>query len=92
MGCRNTVFSAEAQVGTQHLPRWLKTGMRNFRIEFVHEDAPHVRDVVRAFQQVLAGEMSLTHLEQTLKQLVPQGITEGSLFIPLDMVRVPQLL
>jgi len=92
VGCRNTVFGAEAQVGTQHLQRWLTAGMRNFRLEFVHEDAPHTRDVVRAFQQALAGEMSFTQLERTLKQLAPQGITEGSLFIPLDTASVPQLL
>lgn len=89
VGCRNTVFGAEAQVGTQHLLRWLKAGMRNFRLEFVYEDASHVRDVVRAFRQALAGEMSFAYLERILKQLAPQGITEGSLFVLRDTVRVP---
>jgi hypothetical protein len=35
--------------------------------------------------------MPFDHLERTLKQLAPQGITEGSLFVPLDYSRVPQL-
>jgi len=91
VGCRNTVFGAEAQVGTKHLPLWLAAGIRHFRLEFVHESARQVRQVVGAFQNVLAGEMPLEQLERTLKQLVPQGMTEGSLFVPLDYSRVPQL-
>jgi putative protease len=91
VGCRNTVFGAEAQVGTKHLPLWLEAGIRHFRLEFVHESAQQVRQVVGAFQNVLAGEMPLEQLEHTLKQLVPQGMTEGSLFVPLDYNRVPQL-
>jgi hypothetical protein len=50
-----------------------------------------VRQVVGAFQTALAGEMPFEQLEHTLKQLVPQGMTEGSLFVPLDYSRVPQL-
>jgi U32 family peptidase len=91
VGCRNTVFGAEAQVATQHLQLWLDAGIRHFRLEFVHESAQQVRQIVGAFQKVLAGEMSFAHLERTLKQQAPQGITEGSLFVPLDYSRVPQL-
>jgi U32 family peptidase len=91
VGCRNTVFGAEAQVGTKHMPLWLNAGIRHFRLEFVHENAQQVRQVVGAFQKALAGEMPFEHLERTLKQLAPQGITEGSLFVPLDYSRVPQL-
>ena len=91
VGCRNTVFGAEAQTATKHLQLWLTAGIRHFRIEFVHEQARQVREVVGAFQKTLAGEMPLEHLEHTLKQLAPQGITEGSLFVPLDYSRVPQL-
>jgi putative protease len=92
VGCRNTVFGAEAQVGTKHLQRWVDAGIRHFRLEFVHESALQVREVVRAFQRTLAGEISVATLEQELKRLAPQDITEGSLFIPLDYSRLPQLL
>jgi len=91
VGCRNTVFGAEAQVGTKHLQLWLDAGIRHFRLEFVHESAQQVRQVVGAFHKALAGEMPFEHLERSLKQLAPQGITEGSLFVPLDYSRVPQL-
>jgi len=82
---------AEAQVGTKHLQLWLDAGIRHFRLEFVHESAQQVRQVVGAFHKAFAGEMPLEHLERALTQLAPQGITEGSLFVPLDYSRVPQL-
>jgi putative protease len=91
MGCRNTVFGAEAQVGTKHLHLWLNAGIRHFRLEFAHESAQQVRQVVGAFQRALAGDMPIEHLDRALKRLAPQGITEGSLFIPLDSLRMPQL-
>ena len=91
VGCRNTVFGAEAQVGTKHLQLWLDAGLRHFRLEFVHESTQQVRQVVGAFQKALAGEMPFEHLERALKQFSPQGMTEGSLFVPLDYSRVPQL-
>src|SRR5215475_5371643 len=76
VGCRNTVFGAEAQVGTKHLQLWLDAGIRHFRLEFVYESAQQVRQIVGAFQQALVGERSVAELERTLKQLSPQGITE----------------
>ena len=91
VGCRNTVFGAEAQVGTKHLQLWLEAGIHHFRLEFVHESAQQVRQIVGAFQQALAGERPVTELERALKQLAPQGMTEGSLFVPLGYSRMPQL-
>lgn len=37
MGCRNTVFSAQAQSGAYSLMQWIDTGARHFRIELVDE-------------------------------------------------------
>jgi putative protease len=92
VGCRNTVFGAEAQVGAKHLPVWLAAGIRHFRLEFVHEDAQAVEHIITAFQQTMAGGQSWERLEHTLTQLAPQGVTEGSLFVPRDYSKVPQLL
>ncbi len=90
VGCRNTVFGAEAQVATKHLPLWLAAGIRHFRLEFVHESTTDVRQISAAFQQALGGQLSFPQLEQALTRWAPQGVTEGSLFVPLDYSRVPQ--
>lgn len=91
VGCRNTVFGAEAQVATKHLSLWLAAGIRHFRLEFVHESMTDVRQISAAFQQALNGQLSLPQLEQALTRWAPQGVTEGSLFVPLDYSRVPQV-
>ena len=58
VGCRNTVFGAEAQEASAHLNAWIGAGIRHFRLEFVHESAEQVREVTRAFESALSGEIS----------------------------------
>ncbi|MBZ0288770.1 MAG: U32 family peptidase, partial [Anaerolineae bacterium] len=45
VGCRNTVFGAEAQVASRHLDSMMESGIRHYRLEFVHETADDVRRV-----------------------------------------------
>jgi putative protease len=78
VGCRNTVFGAEAQQAAMHLDDWRSAGIRHFRIEFAHESAEQVTRTARAFQDGRTGR----ELAQTLQRMTPQGVTEGSLFVP----------
>lgn len=89
VGCRNTVFGAEAQVASQHLDQMTQSGIVNYRLEFVHESDQIVRQVSDAFQNYFAGKMNSTDLDIKLKRIVPQGTTEGSFFVPEDYLRLP---
>jgi putative protease len=91
VGCRNTVFGAEAQVASQHLDALQQRGIRQYRLEFVHESAATVQQVVNAFQAYFAGQISSAQLDQQLQQSAPQGTTEGSLFVPPDYLKMPVL-
>ncbi len=91
VGCRNTVFGAEAQEASAHLETWLRAGIRHFRLEFVHETALEVTRVTRAWQRALSGELTGQQLGQELKRIAPQGVTEGSLFVPRDYAALPIL-
>jgi len=82
VGCRNTVFGAEAQQAAAHLEAWRGAGIRHFRLEFAHESADQVTRVTRAFDDALAGRSTARDLAQTLQRIAPEGITEGSLFVP----------
>jgi U32 family peptidase len=82
VGCRNTVFGAEAQEASAHLTEWLDAGIRHFRAEFVHESAAAVRHVAQAFEAALARRLSAAELRRQLREIAPQGITQGSLFVP----------
>lgn len=89
VGCRNTVFGAEAQVAALHMDALMNSGIRDYRLEFVHEDAPSVERVARAFMGYFAGKLSAEQLDARLKQAAPQGTTQGSLFVPEGYLNVP---
>jgi putative protease len=91
VGCRNTVFGAEAQVASAHLDAMRAAGIRHYRLEFVHESADEVRRVTTAFADYFAGKTSSGTLDQRLRKAAPQGTTEGSFFIPADYIKMPAL-
>jgi putative protease len=91
VGCRNTVFGAEAQTAARHIERLIAAGIADYRLEFVHETADAVRAVVRAFAAYRAGRIDAAELERRLAADAPGGVTEGSLYIPVGDVGVPAL-
>jgi len=80
VGCRNTVFGAEAQEASGHLEEWRRAGIRHFRLEFVHESADQVRQVAQAFDRALAGAIPFGELARTTEprsgetRRVPAGL------------------
>ncbi len=91
VGCRNTVFGAEAQEASQHLGAWLAAGIRHFRLEFAHESGDEVVAVTRAFQAALEGRGTFAELQKELKARAPGGVTQGSLFVAKDYLTLPIL-
>jgi putative protease len=84
VGCRNTVFGAQAQEASQHLAAWMDVGVRHFRLEFAHEDAGQVAALTRLWQQAIERTITPRDLARELKRLAPHGTTQGSLFIPVE--------
>jgi putative protease len=91
VGCRNTVFGAEAQEASAHLAHWLRAGIRHFRLEFTHETPGQVSAVTEAFNQALQGEITSQTLAQKIRSASPEGTTEGSLFVPPGYLALPVL-
>ncbi len=91
VGCRNTVFGAEAQEASSYLEEWQAAGIRHFRLEFAHESGDQVQAIVRAFDLALKGIMTPQKLGAELRKLAPQGTTEGSLFVSNDYLQLPIL-
>ena len=91
VGCRNTVFGAEAQEASTHIDSWRQAGIRHFRLEFAHESGREVQHVAAAFQACLSGEINAGQLGAELKRCAPAGVTEGSLFVAQDFERFPIL-
>jgi putative protease len=91
VGCRNTVFGAEAQAASKHLDTWRQAGIRHYRLEFVHESSGQVERIAGAFRANLDGAMPSHDLARLLGRVAPQGTTEGSLFVPDSYLFVPLL-
>ncbi|HEY4361067.1 MAG TPA: DUF3656 domain-containing protein [Bryobacteraceae bacterium] len=91
VGCRNTVFGAEAQEASQHLELWQAAGIRHFRAEFVHESAEAVFAVAQALASGLAGSITPAEVRRKVREAAPQGTTEGSLFVPASSFELPVL-
>jgi U32 family peptidase len=91
VGCRNTVFGAEAQEASSHIEDWRGAGIRHFRLEFTHESPEQLQAVVEAFDLTLTGKMTVQKLASELRKVAPQGTTEGSLFVSNDYLQLPVL-
>lgn len=91
VGCRNTVFGAEAQEASVHIGEWINAGIHHFRLEFVHESAGEMGRVVESFQALFRGDISSHELTLRLRRIAPEGTTEGSLFVPKNYLDFPIL-
>lgn len=91
VGCRNTVFGAEAQEASSHLDEWRAAGIHHFRLELVHESAAQVAQITRACRDALAGCITSAELTRRLRRIAPQGTTEGSLFVAESYRALPVL-
>jgi putative protease len=85
------VFGAEAQEAGLHLEAWRAAGIARFRLEFAHESADQVTAVTRAFADALAGRRTGLELMRQLLKVAPQGVTQGSFFIPENYLTLPVL-
>lgn len=79
VGCRNTVFNAQAQSAAQAVPRLIRAGVRRFRVELVWEDQATAAQVLEAWQQVLSGRLQPAALTSRIDALEQFGVTAGTM-------------
>ncbi|UOF89258.1 U32 family peptidase [Fodinisporobacter ferrooxydans] len=78
-GCRNTVFHAVEQSGSEYLEEFRSLGIRRFRIEFLEEPGEKVLEVIRLYQRALAGEIPGRSVWKQLNAINQLGVTRGQL-------------
>jgi len=79
VGCRNTVFNAQAQTGAEFAERMLALGVRHFRIEFLNETPTQVTQTISKYRQLLRGEITGAQLWRELKLFNQLGVTRGQM-------------
>jgi hypothetical protein len=84
MGCRNTVFNAQAQSGVHYIPALLAAGYKTLRVELVDEPAEFVGPLLEGYRAVMEGRRQPRELWGWLGGLPDangrvHGVSAGSL-------------
>jgi putative protease len=79
VGCRNTLFNAQAQTAAEFVPDMQKLGLRHFRVELLRESASETNQLLDRYTRVLAGLETPATTLHTLRVLNQLGVTRGTL-------------
>lgn len=79
VGCRNTVFNAQAQSAASLVPDLLARGVRRLRIELVRETADETRRVIDAYTQLVAGTIGPAEVVRRAAVHEQFGVTRGTM-------------
>ena len=79
VGCRNTVFNAQAQSGAFLVPHLLERGVARLRIEFVRENFDEARTSLNAYQALIKGDMTHQELVEQIDVHEQFGVTRGTM-------------
>lgn len=79
VGCRNTVFNAQAQSAAAAVPELLARGVRRFRVEFVREDRAATLAVLAAYQALLRCQLTPAALLAQVQVHEQFGVTAGTM-------------
>jgi putative protease len=81
VGCRNTVFNAEAQSAASLAPSLIERGVRRLRAEFVRESAEETTRVLAAWRALLVGEITPDDAIGRIGVHEQFGVTAGTMRI-----------
>lgn len=79
VGCRNTVFNAQAQSAAFLMPELVEAGLERFRVEFVRESKDEALTVLGCYQALLAGDMDHEELVRKVGVHEQFGVTKGTM-------------
>jgi putative protease len=79
VGCRNTLFHAQAQSGAAYFAEFASMKPAAFRVELLNEDAEETERLLCGYQRLLAGEVSGAGLVRELNLRSQLGVTKGTL-------------
>ncbi|MEM6780221.1 MAG: DUF3656 domain-containing protein, partial [Planctomycetota bacterium] len=88
IGCRNTLFNADAQSAAEVVGRLMTRGCRYFRVELLQESATETRRVVSLYRQLLQGDISGSEVWKRLSADNRVGVTRGTMEAKRDPLAI----
>jgi putative protease len=81
VGCRNTLFHAQAQSGAAYFEDFVALNPAAFRVEFLIEDGLETERILRGYQRLLAGISTGPMIIRELNLRSQLGVTTGTLAV-----------
>lgn len=79
VGCRNTVFNAQAQSAAGLVPRLIERGVHRFRVELVRETADETRRILTAYTDLVSGRIAPRDAVRRAGAHEQFGVTRGTM-------------
>jgi len=80
VGCRNTLYNAVPQSGAEALPELIRRGVRDFRVELLHDASrDSIARTIQLYRRLLAGEITGREVYSALAASNRVGVTRGTL-------------
>jgi len=79
VGCRNTVFNAQAQSAAHLVPELLARGVSRFRVELVRETADEAARVYESYTRLVRGEIAPADVVHACAVHEQFGVTRGTM-------------
>lgn len=79
VGCRNTVFNAQAQSAAGLVPELLARGVQRFRVELVRETAAETTRVYEGYRDLVAGKATASDVVRRASVHEQFGVTRGTM-------------
>jgi U32 family peptidase len=79
VGCRNTVFNAQAQSAASLVPELIARGVRRMRVELVRESGVEAARLFDAYTKLAAGEIAPAEVVRLAEVHEQFGVTRGTM-------------
>jgi putative protease len=79
VGCRNTVFNAQAQSAAAAVPGLVAAGVRRFRVELVRESAAETARLYDAYVRLVSGALAPVETVRIAAVHEQFGVTRGTM-------------
>ncbi|MBI4511702.1 MAG: U32 family peptidase [Deltaproteobacteria bacterium] len=79
VGCRNTVYNAQAQSAASLVPKLLDRGVKRFRVELVRESRAETARVLGTYLDLLKGRVSPAQAVRQAGVHEQFGVTQGTM-------------
>jgi putative protease len=79
VGCRNTVFNAQAQSAASLVPKLLAAGVRRFRVELVRESREEASVLLDTYRALLSHEITPAEAIRRVGVHEQFGVTRGTM-------------